>query len=250
MQPRTLIWILLFGGLGFLSGCGRLPGRPKEEDRWKPPAENKNFAQLFDSNCRACHSNGRTFGPSISMNNPPYLAVAPKDVVHKAIEQGIPGTAMPAFSIKAAGLLTDDQINVLVEGIFNWAKGHESPADNLPPYSAALGDRERGESTFAQDCANCHGSDGEGVKGKAGSVVDTAYLSLVSDQYLRSVVIAGRPELGMPGFRDVVAGKPMTPDEISDVVAWLSSRRQGAAPGQATKTAEATTGTQPSTSNQ
>jgi cytochrome c oxidase cbb3-type subunit III len=227
-----------------------LPGKPKEEDRWKPPAENKNFAQLFDTNCRACHSNGKTIGASISMNNPPYLAVVPKDVVHKAIEQGVPGTAMPGFSTKAGGFLTDDQINILVEGIFNWAKSHAAPTDNLPPYSAALGDRERGESTFAQDCANCHGSDGEGVKGKAGSVVDTAYLSLVSDQYLRSVVIAGRPELGMPGFRDDVTGKPMTPEEISDVVAWLSSHRQGAAPGQTTKTADATTGTQPSTSNQ
>ena len=157
---------------------------------------------------------------------------------------------MPGFSIKAGGFLTDEQVNILVDGIFNWAKGHAGPADNLPPYSAALGDRDRGESVFAQDCANCHGSNGEGVKGKAGSVVDTAYLSLVSDQYLRSVVIAGRPELGMPGFRDDVAGKPMTPDEISDVVAWLSSRRQGPAPGQTTKTADATTGTQPSTSNQ
>jgi cytochrome c oxidase cbb3-type subunit 3 len=80
--------------------------------------------------------------------------------------------------------------------------------------------------------------------------VDAAYLSLVSDQYLRTVVIAGRPELGMPGYREYVAGKPMTPEEISDVVAWLASRRQGPVPGPATKTADATTGTQPLTSNQ
>jgi cytochrome c oxidase cbb3-type subunit 3 len=250
MQPRTLYWILLSCGLVLLGGCNRLPGKPREEDRWKPPAENKNFAELFDTNCRACHSNGRTLGASISMNNPPYVAVAPKEVVHKIIEEGVPGTAMPAYSAKAGGMLTDEQINILVDGIYLWAKGREAPADNLPPYSAALGDAERGESIFAQDCANCHGSDGEGVKGKAGSVVDPAYLSLVSDQYLRSVVIAGRPELGMPGFRDYVAGKPMTPEEISDVVAWLSSRRRGPAPGQMAKTAEATTGTQPSTANQ
>jgi cytochrome c oxidase cbb3-type subunit 3 len=251
MQPRTLYWILLFGGLAFLCGCDRLPGKPTEEDRWKPPEAIKNFAELFDTNCRACHSNGQTLGASISMNNPPYLAVVPKEVMHKAVQDGIAGTAMPGFSAKAGGMLTDEQINILVEGIYNWAKGHEVPADNLPPYSAALGDAERGEAIFAQDCASCHGSDGEGVKGKAGSVVDTAYLSLVTDQYLRTVVIAGRPELGMPGFREYVPGKPMTPEEISDVVAWLASRRQGPAPGQTAQTAEATTtGTQPSTSNQ
>jgi cytochrome c oxidase cbb3-type subunit III len=250
MQPRTLSWILLSGSLALLCGCDRLPGKPREEDRWKPPAENKNFADLYNTNCRACHSNGQTLGASISMNNPPYLAVAPKEIVQKITEQGVPGTAMPGYSSKAGGMLTDEQINILVDGIYHWAKGREAPADNLPPYSAALGDTERGESVFAQDCANCHGSDGEGVKGKAGSVVDPAYLSLVSDQYLRTVVIVGRPELGMPGFRDDVAGKPMTPEEISDVVAWLSSRRPGPAPGQIAKTAEATTGTQPSTSNQ
>jgi cytochrome c oxidase cbb3-type subunit III len=250
MQPRTLSWILLFGGLALLCGCDRLPGKPKEEDRWKPPSENKNFAELFDTNCRACHSNGQTLGASISMNNPPYLAVVPKEVMLKTIEEGVQGTAMPGYSSKSGGMLKDEQISILVDGIYHWAKGHEAPTDNLPPYNAALGDATRGESAFAQNCATCHGSDGEGVKGKAGSVVDPAYLGLVSDQYLRSVVIAGRPELGMPGFRDDVAGKPMTSEEISDVVAWLSSRRQGPAPGQIAKTADAPSGTQSSTSNQ
>jgi cytochrome c oxidase cbb3-type subunit 3 len=251
MQSRTLYWILFLTGLGLLSGCDRLPGRPKEADRWKPPSELKNFAELFDKNCRACHSNGQTIGASIAMNNPPYLAVIPKEVMHKVVAEGVPGTAMPGFSAKAGGMLTDEQVNIVVDGIYNWTKGHEAPKDNLPPYSAALGDVDRGEAAFAQDCASCHGPDGEGVKGKAGSVVDPAYLGLVSDQYLRTVVIAGRPDLGMPGFRDDVAGKPMTPEEISDVVAWLSSRRQGSAPGQMAKTADATTkGTQPSTSNQ
>ncbi len=250
MQPRTVYWILLFGGLAFLCGCDRLPGKPKEEDRWKPPEETKNFAELFDTNCRACHSNGQTLGASISMNNPPYLAVVPKEAVHKFIEVGVPGTAMPGFSGTVGGLLTDEQINILVDGIYNWVKGHEAPAENLPPYSAALGDAARGQAVFAQDCASCHGSEGEGVKGKAGSVVDSAYLSLVSDQYLRTIVIVGRPDLGMPGFREYVTGKPMSAEEISDVVAWLSSKRQGIAPGQPVQSTDVTAGTQPSTPNQ
>src|SRR6202007_1557596 len=117
------------------------------------------------------------------------------------VAEGIPRTSMPGYSSKVGGLLTDDQINVLVEGIFCWAKGHEGPSANQP-YSAALGDAEHGEAVFAQDCSNCHGSDGTGVPGKAGSVVDVNYLSLVSDQYLRTVVIVGRPDFGMPGFRE------------------------------------------------
>jgi cytochrome c oxidase cbb3-type subunit III len=250
MQSRTLKWILLFGGAALLCGCGRLPGKPKEEDRWKPPEENKDFADLFDTNCLACHSNGQTLGASISMNNPPYLAVVPKEVMHKIIAEGVPRTAMPGYSGKVGGLLTDAQINILVDGIYKWTKGHEVPTDNLPPYSAALGDAEHGEAVFAQDCANCHGADGEGVKGKAGSVVNSTFLSLVSDQYLRTIVIVGRPDLGMPGFREYVSGKAMSAEEVSDVVAWLSSKRQGRAPGQPAQSPDATAGTQPSTSNQ
>ena len=251
MQRRALYRCLLFVSLAALSGCGRLPGKPKEADRWKPPEANMDFADLYQTNCLACHSNGRTLGASISMNNPPYLAVIPKETLRKVVADGIPQTSMPGYSSKAGGLLTDDQINVLVEGIYNWAKGREVPTDNLPPYSAALGEAERGEAVFAQDCANCHGSEGAGVPGKAGSVVDPTYLSLVSNQYLRTVVIAGRPELGMPGFRDYVPGKPMSAEEISDVVAWLSSRREATASGQQpTQATEATAGAQPSPTSQ
>jgi cytochrome c oxidase cbb3-type subunit III len=250
MQPRALYWCVLFFGLAALGGCGRLPGKPKEADRWKAPEANMDFADLYGTNCLACHSNGQSLGASISMNNPPYLAVIPKGTLRKIVADGIPHSSMPGYSSNVGGLLTDDQINVIVEGIYKWAKGHEVPTDNLPPYSAALGDPERGESVFAQNCANCHGSEGAGVAGKAGSVVDPTFLSLVSDQYLRTVVIAGRPDLGMPGFRDYVPGKPMSAEEISDVVAWLSSRREGKAAGQPAQATDAASGTQPSPTNQ
>ncbi len=54
---------------------------------------------------------------------------------------------------------------------------------------------------------------------------DGSYLALVSDQQLRTIVIAGRPELGAPDWRGDVEGRPMSAQDISDVVAWLSSQR-------------------------
>jgi hypothetical protein len=39
------------------------------------------------------------------------------------------------------------------------------------------------------------------------------------------VVIAGRPELGAPDWRGNIPGKPMSEQEIGDVVAWLESQR-------------------------
>ena len=86
-------------------------------------------------------------------------------------------------------------------------------------------ERERGAAVYARACASCHGRDGRGGP-KGGSIVDPSYLSLVSDQSLRTTVIAGRPDLGKPDWREDVPGHPLTPQEISDVVAWLAGHRQ------------------------
>ena len=68
------------------------------------------------------------------------------------------------------------------------------------------------------------GADGRG--GAAGSsIVDASYLSLVSDQNLRTTIIAGRPDLGAPDWRGNLPGRPMSQDDVSDVVAWLAAKR-------------------------
>jgi mono/diheme cytochrome c family protein len=77
---------------------------------------------------------------------------------------------------------------------------------------------------FAVSCARCHGDRGQGAR-EASSIVDGAYLALVSDQGLRTIVITGRPELGAPDWRGNASGTAMSPQEISDVVAWLSAQR-------------------------
>jgi cytochrome c oxidase cbb3-type subunit III len=248
MQQRILNWCLLFAGLAALSGCGRLPGKPKEEDRWKPPEANKDFADLYSTNCVACHGNGKVSSASISFNNPVYLSVVPKEAIRKVTAEGVPGTMMPGYSAAVGGLLTDEQINILADGIHNWSAGKTTAESDLPPYAAPAGDAQRGATVYAQACAQCHGNEGTG--GKSGSVVDQAYLSLVSDQYLRTVIIAGRPELGMPGYKEYVSGKPMTTEEIADVAAWLSSHRQGPAPGQPAAPPEPAAGAQTSQTNQ
>lgn len=212
-----------------VSGCGRFPGQPRPEDRWKPPSSITDFTTLYVTNCRACHSDGKSLTPSIAMNNPLYLAVIPRDVLRKVVSEGIQNSLMPAFEEGHNGDLTAEQVDSLVNGIYGWAKNGAPPAGTaLPPYSAPPGDAGRGATAFKTYCASCHNEDGNG--GKGGSVVNSDYLHLVSDQYLRSVVMAGRPELGMPNSQQLVANKPMSPEEISDVVAWLISHRQRPSP--------------------
>ena len=56
-------------------------------------------------------------------------------------------------------------------------------------------------------------------------MIDPSFLALVSDQSLRSSVIFGRPDQGAPDWRSDFPGHPMTPHEISNVVAWIAEHR-------------------------
>jgi len=70
-----------------------------------------------------------------------------------------------------------------------------------------------------------------GAQPKGSAIVDDSYLALVSDQGLRTLVIAGRPDLRHPDWRGYVPGRAMTSQEVTDLVAWLVSKR-AANPGQ------------------
>jgi hypothetical protein len=41
---------------------------------------------------------------------------------------------------------------------------------------------------------------------------------------LRTVIIAGMPQLGMPDWRN--NNKPLSDTDVTDLVAWLSSQRE------------------------
>jgi mono/diheme cytochrome c family protein len=88
----------------------------------------------------------------------------------------------------------------------------------------SAGNISHGELVYRTYCESCHGPGGHGgAKGSA--VTDDSFLALVSDQGLRTMVIVGRPELGAPDWRGNVRDKPMSDQEVTDVVAWLASRR-------------------------
>ena len=219
--------LLLLGLALALAGCerGRAPGEPSEKGEVADPRQVVDFATLYATNCAGCHGIRGEGGASIGLASPGYLAVAPDAAIRAAIAGGRPRTAMPAFARSAGGMLSDVQVDALVKGIRAWAPGRLDAAPDAPPYQATgPADAARGEHVFAEQCGSCHGADGRGKTG-TGSIVDGAYLDLVSDQYLRTVTIAGRPDLGSPGWRGVI-GKPLSAQDVSDTVAWLSAQRQ------------------------
>ncbi|HEY3743469.1 MAG TPA: cytochrome c [Bryobacteraceae bacterium] len=212
--------------------CMDAPGRPGPNPEIPRPDEVMDFATLYKQNCAGCHGVDGKNGAALSLANPIFLAAAGEANLRRVITNGVAGHAMPAFDKSAGGSLTSQQIDSLVKGILGtW--GHP---DGLfpPPYAAvASGDPARGRMTFILFCSRCHGPNGAGSRptadphAVAGSLVDPAYLALVSDEYLRNMVIGGRPDLGMPDWRHLErsGAPPMTEEQVSDVVAWLASKR-------------------------
>jgi mono/diheme cytochrome c family protein len=209
-----------------VAGCDLLPPRARaREQREAAPTQVAAFHALYTQQCAGCHGRDGRLGAARPLNDAVYLALAPAPRLRQVIAEGVPGTTQPAFAISAGGTLTDEQIDTLVQGLLAaWSRPDVAPGVGVPPYAAKLGDPERGSAVYAAACASCHGADGRGGP-KAGSIVDPSYLALVSDQHLRTTVIAGRTDLGMPDWRGQVAGRALAPQEISDVVAWLVTKR-------------------------
>jgi len=223
----------VFAGALALTGCEGLPGRPRPDARELAPTEIMTFAPLYARNCAGCHGEAGRLGAARPLNDAVYLAMVPTDRMRQVIATGIQGTAQPAFALSAGGSLTDQQIDVLVRGIKERWQRPDVVADyQVPTYAAAgpapsgsVADVDRGRAVFAAVCAGCHGQDGQGGP-RGGAVTDPSYLALVSDQHLRTTVIAGRSDLGMPDWRLDGAAAPLTPQQVSDVVAWLVAQRR------------------------
>jgi cytochrome c oxidase cbb3-type subunit 3 len=216
-----------FGVIALLgcAACSSSRGMPRADAEIVPPSEVVDFNQLYGQNCAGCHGVNGKGGAAIALANPVFLAIADDAAIRHTAANGAPGTPMPAFAQSAGGMLNDKQVDALVRGIRSWANPNALTGATAPPYAAPVpGDAQRGGDVYRTYCSSCHGEGGRGGS-KASSIADGSFLALVSDQHLRTLVIAGRPELGAPDWRSDVEGRPMSAQDVSDVVAWLSSQR-------------------------
>jgi mono/diheme cytochrome c family protein len=226
MKRITILSALAALSLAMLAACTTLNREPRTDPEPIAPNQVLDFNTLYAQNCAGCHGAQGRGGASIALANPVYLAIVDETALRNVVANGVHGTSMPAFAQRAGGMLTEEQINAITSGIFShW--GHKQALDgaNPPSYAAkAAGNVDHGQVAFGTYCASCHGSEGGGTS-KGSAITNDSFLALVSDQGLRTIVITGRPELGATDWRGNVRGKPMTDQEITDVVSWLASRR-------------------------
>lgn len=220
--PAAMRRISLLLCLVTLSGC-RLPGRPKASDIPQRPDAVTNFHTLYNTNCAACHgTNGRN-GMSVSLSNPAYLAYAGEKNIAAITAAGIPGSLMPAFAKASGGLLTDEQVQILAHGmVTGWADTGSLHGGTPPAYlGQTKGDPTRGQALYRAGCLHCHAD-------TRGSLLDPTYLALITDGGLRTLIITGVPEQGMPNWQGY-GGGPLTDQTVADLVAFLSSHRSSSA---------------------
>jgi cytochrome c oxidase cbb3-type subunit III len=229
----------------FTTGCD-MPGRPNSSDRPVPANSVVNFDSLYRVNCAGCHGPDGSHGPAPALNDQLFLQIVPDEVLTEVIRRGRPSTPMPAFGAEHGGTLSEEQVQVLAAGLkSHWLATKKTEETEPPPYLAGnepnAGENDHqsaGADVFAEACAGCHGENGAGAS--AGALNDVAFLTLISDQALRRLVITGRPDLGMPTFAgDDGRGadfKPLSSEQVSAIVALLAQWR-AASPAQSRREA-------------
>jgi mono/diheme cytochrome c family protein len=253
--------------LALVSGCDRL-GKPTEADRPVPARDVLEFAALYKTNCAGCHGADGEMGPAPPLNDGLFRAIIPENELARVVTSGRVGSSMPAFAADNGGALTPNQIQVLVceikgipykvvkddsgdartakivhdpaGAVPKWGLVKAAPKDT-PPYLApertSIPTREKCEqirkTVFARACGDCHGDRGQG--GSYGPINDPAFLALISDQALRRLIVTGRSDLGMPNFAGTDGRsddfKPLTSEEVGDLVDLLAFWRQGGITG-------------------
>jgi mono/diheme cytochrome c family protein len=214
-----LISLILLALITSCTGCHRRIGAPDDQDELMRPENVVSFDRLYKQNCSACHGENGSGGPALDLSNPTYQALVDDTSLRRSITSGMSGTEMPAFGEAAGGFLTSQQIDILITGMrMRWAPKNPGKTP-MPSYvDETGGNPNHGGEIFRGNCISCH------EQGKQ-KITDASYLALVSDQSLRTIVIAGRSDLGQPNWRQVRANQPLTDQDVSDVVAYLHSLR-------------------------
>lgn len=187
-------------------------------------------ATIYGMFCSACHGprgEGMRYGglaPFPAVANPDFLAAASDEFLTAAVMQGRPGRRMPAWGQKGGGL-RPGEIREVVRHLRTMGGGIP-PVPDPKPRRWAAGDAGRGRLLYSQNCAGCHGSEGQGGEGTA--LRNRSLLASATDTFLVETVRRGRRGTTMEGFAQ---GSPvrraLAPDEIESIVSFLRGWEEG-----------------------
>lgn len=216
---RSAGLVALFLAAILALGIGR--GRAQSAD----PAQLEEGARLYTENCAVCHGadgQGRV-GATLAKDWP---SIRPDLTIRATIANGIANSPMLPWSNAKGGPLSETQIDSLVAYILTW--GNNGPFVPLPtldyPPRAVVtappnveGDPNNGGILFDQNCAVCHGADGEG---RVGTTLAKSWASIRPDLSIKNTIAAGIENSPMPAWSQANGG-PLTDAEVNDLVSFI-----------------------------
>jgi len=244
--PRLRFGLVLAAAM-LMTGCeGRsILYQPNPDRAQKLPSQVTDFHSLFANNCSGCHGAGGLQGPAPPIGNPLLLAMVSQQQLADLITHGRHGTLMPPFVTTNGEGLTPEQVGIIAAGMKSGKLADPAAAAPklVPPYRAGPAssdpaDVAAGGKLFANYCAGCHGESGRDGP-MAGALNDPAFLALISDHAIRSLILTGRPDLKMvdkdpmPSFIHLAKVNPQNAEEkwkeLDQIVAYIASWRKAKA---------------------
>lgn len=182
-------------------------------------------AELYGQYCAVCHGADGRGGVGVPLALPSFLPSVSDDYLAATIRHGRPGRVMPAFAH-----LGEANIKAIVGHLRSWMSAdRQVVALSDQPVK---GDVQRGKTLYAERCAACHGSNGEGGHGTgvtfsrprdlpiiAPALNNPGFLAAASDQMIKTTLMNGRDGTPMVSFLQ----QGLSERDIDDVVAYVRS---------------------------
>lgn len=182
-----------------------------------------NGKKLYQRHCAVCHGSDGNGGVGLPLALPSFLEIVPAAYLNQTIKMGRPGRVMPSFN-----QLSENEIKAISQYILSWQTNTRSRWDTL----SVIGDKHRGKKLFAENCARCHGANGEGGKGTGvtfsrprslpiipPALNNPGFLAAASDNFIKMTLINGRQGTPMKSF----AKKGLNDQQINDLVSYVRS---------------------------
>lgn len=173
----------------------------------------------YQQYCALCHGadrQGHVNDHAPSLRSKSLIESGVPWSMRMAIAYGRPGTPMAPFFDEVGGPLSREQIGNMTRWLVEMVD--VDPVEIGP--ETVAGDTAAGAAIYEQECAQCHGAQGEGGTGTA--LGNPGMLALTPDAFLKHAIVNGRQGTQMPAF-----SAKLSDADINNVTAFLRSRASG-----------------------
>lgn len=170
---------------------------------------------LFELNCMSCHGTGAAG----TQDGPSLLGVGAASVDFQLSTGRMPLADPAEPARRREPRFSPDQIGAIVAYVTSLAPG----GPPIPAVDAARGDLSRGQLSFADNCAACHGVGGSGDSIGGAQIAPSLYAA-------NEVQVAEAIRVG-PGAMPRFGEDLITPQELDDVARYVRYLQDSPDPG-------------------